>query len=81
MVTAKDRLEFDEESKLQGLTTLIFFTQYQSVTFEQKDFAYFQKFSKVAKLLDQLSKLFDTSSLALAILQSSFNTETPVSEI
>ena len=56
MVTAKDRLEFDEESKLQGLTTLIFFTQYQSVTFEQKDFAYFQKFSKVAKLLDQLSK-------------------------
>jgi hypothetical protein len=28
MITAKDRLEFDEDQKLKGLTTLLFFTQY-----------------------------------------------------
>jgi len=56
MITAKDRLEFDEDQKIKGLTTLLLFTQYQQVKFEKKDFAYFQKITKVNKLLELLKK-------------------------
>lgn len=52
MITAKDRLEFDEDQKLKGLTTLLFFTQYQQVHLDKKDFSYLLKTVKLNKLLE-----------------------------
>lgn len=54
MITSKDRLEFDEDSKLKGLTTILFFTQYQQVHLDKKDFAYLLKTIKLGKLLEQI---------------------------
>ena len=67
---AKDTFEFDDDLKLKSLTTLLFFTQYQKVTFDKKHVALLNKIPKLDKLLSQLSKLYDCTSLNNTILEA-----------
>jgi hypothetical protein len=67
---AKDTFEFDDDLKLKSLTTLLFFTQYQKVTFDKKHIALLNKIPKLDKLLSQLSKLYDCTSLNKTILEA-----------
>ena len=80
MITAKDRLEFDEDQKVKGLTTLMFFAQYQQVKLDKKDISYLLKIPKLNKMLELLTKQFDTSSLALVVLESSYENEISTQE-
>ena len=80
MITAKDRLEFDEDQKIKGLTTLMFFAQYQQVKLDKKDISYLLKIPKLNKMLELLTKQFDTSSLALVVLESSYENEISTQE-
>jgi len=64
--------------KLKGLTTLLFFTQYQAVVFDKKHFGLLSKIPKLSKLLSQLAKGYDTSSLCKVIIEAK---DIPVVEV